>query len=97
MLLIFEATFNILILVLPGTLIACFFRGFSSFIRKKSGWSSKITMSISVFGTLLIVAGIFWLIGATVSAQASKIEDTLPQMINDAQSSLNSSRVGGKS
>lgn len=94
LLLIFEATFNILILVLAGTLIACFFRGLSTYIRKKTGWSTKITMSISVGGTLLMVAGLFWLIGATVSAQASQIEDTFPVLIEDAQSSLSGSRVG---
>ncbi len=93
-LLIFEATFNILILVLAGTLIACFFRGLSSFIGRKTGWGTKITMSLSVLGTLLIVIGIFWLIGATVSSQATQIEETFPQMIDDAQESLSGSRVG---
>jgi predicted PurR-regulated permease PerM len=93
-LLILEATFNILILVLAGTLIACYFRGLSSFIRRKTGWKTGITLSISVVGTLLIVAGIFWLIGATVAAQASQIEDTFPVLIEDAQRSLNGSRIG---
>lgn len=94
LLLIFEATFNILILVLAGALIACFFRGLSSLIKKKSGWSTKITMSISVGGIILIVAGIFWLIGATVASQASQIEETFPQMVNDAERSLSGSRIG---
>ncbi|GHA23831.1 AI-2E family transporter [Salinimicrobium marinum] len=94
LLLILEATFNILILVLAGTLIACFFRGLSSLIRRKTGWSTKVTLSISVLGTFLIMAGIFWLIGATVAAQASQIEDTFPVLIEDAQRSLNGSRVG---
>ncbi|MDT0675096.1 AI-2E family transporter [Autumnicola musiva] len=93
-LLIFEATFNILILVLAGSLFACFFRGISSYIRHKTGWSVKITLSISVIGTLLIIAGIFWLIGATVSSQTSQIEETFPVIIEDAQNSLNGSRVG---
>lgn len=93
-LLIFEATFNILILVLAGTLIACYFRGMSSFIRNKTNWNRKISMSVSVLGTVLIISGIFWLIGATVSAQASEIEETLPAIIEDAQQSLNGSRIG---
>jgi predicted PurR-regulated permease PerM len=94
LLLIFEATFNILILVLAGALIACFFRGLSSYIGRKTGWSRKITMTISVLGSILIAAGIFWLIGATVSSQASQIEETFPQLIDDAQQSLSGSRVG---
>lgn len=95
-LLIFEATFNILILVLAGTLIACFFRGLSSLIRKKTGWKTKATLSISVIGTVLIISGVFWLIGATVSSQASQIEETFPELIEDAQRSLKGSRVGSE-
>ncbi|MBZ9728106.1 AI-2E family transporter [Salegentibacter sp. JZCK2] len=93
-LLIFEATFNILILVLAGSLIACFFRGLSSYIKDKAGWNEKITLSISVIGPLLIIAGTFWLIGATISSQASQIEKTLPSLIEEAQNSLSGSRVG---
>ena len=94
LLLIFEATFDILILVLAGTLIACYFRGLSEFISKKTNWNSKVSLSISIFGTLLITFGILFLIGATVSSEASEIKDSFPDMISHLKSQLDNSNIG---
>ena len=93
-LLLFEATFNVIILILASVLIACFFRGISSFIKKKTGWRSAITLSISIGGTVLILAGIFWLAGATISNEAEKLEGTLPSMITEVKELLNNSAAG---
>ncbi|MDN3596219.1 AI-2E family transporter [Zunongwangia endophytica] len=93
-LLLLEATFDILILILAGSLIACFFRGLSKFIQKKTSWSSKISLLTSVIGIVLIVAGIFWLIGATVSSEIAKMEETFPTLLENAQDSLNGSSLG---
>lgn len=94
LLLIFEATFDIVILVLAGTLIACYFRGLSELIHKKTKWSPKLTLSISVFGTFLIAFGIFYLIGATVGAEASEIKENFPEMISGLKSHLDDSTIG---
>lgn len=93
-LLLVEATFNVIILIFAGVLIACYFRGISSFIEKKTGWNSSITLTISIGGTFLILAGIFWLAGATISNEAEKIEDALPAMIEEVKGLLNDSNVG---
>lgn len=93
-LLIFEATFDILILVLAGALIACYFRGLSEIISKKTKWNSKITLSISIFGTLIMIFGTLYLIGATVSSEASEIKESFPSMVSDLKSHLDNSNVG---
>lgn len=93
-LLIFEATFNILILVLAGVLIACYFRGISVYLSKKTGWSSKITMLISVLGTFILVSGMFFLVGSTVSNQASHIEERLPEMVETLKTNLGETTLG---
>jgi predicted PurR-regulated permease PerM len=95
-LLLFEATFNVLILIFAGILIASYFRGISQYIRNKTGWKSWVTLAISTFGTLLLVVSLFWLIGATVSSQAAELEDTLPAIAEDVERSLRGSAVGAE-
>lgn len=93
-LLLFEATFNVIILIFASILIACYFRGISSFIKNKTGWNSALSLTISIGGTFLIFSGIFWLAGATISNEAERIEDALPAMIEEVKALLNGSNVG---
>ncbi|MDQ3049738.1 MAG: AI-2E family transporter [Bacteroidota bacterium] len=95
-LLVFKATFGVFLLVLAGTLIAIFFRGLSNFIQRKTKWKEGICVAISIIGTLLIVAGLFWLIGAKVEAQIAELMDTLPKTIDNAKAKLNDSAIGEK-
>lgn len=94
LLLLFKITFNVLLLILAGALIAVFFRGLSEFIGKKTGWDSWITMTISVGGTLLFFTGIFWLIGAEVQSQLSQLSKTLPTTYTNAKNYLDQSWLG---
>jgi predicted PurR-regulated permease PerM len=95
-LLIFEATFNILILVLAGALIACFFRGISAFIQRKTHWAPWITLTISIIVSFLIIAGMFFLVGAKVTSDSANIQERLPDMINEVKVQLKKSGVGRK-
>ncbi|WP_373057770.1 AI-2E family transporter [Zunongwangia sp. H14] len=94
LLLLFKATFSVLILLLAGTLIAVFFRGISEYIKKKTGWKSGITMTISVLGTILIIAGIVWLIGSEIQSQLSQLSKSLPSTFQNARSYLSDSWLG---
>ena len=96
-LLLFEATFNVVILIFASVLIACYFRGISSFIGEKTGWKSAITLTISIGGTILIIAGMSWMVGATVSKEADQIEESIPAMIEEVKGLLNESEAGRKS
>lgn len=94
LLLLFKTTFDVLLLIIAGSLIAVYFRGFSGFIRNKTGWSSRITMTISVAGSILFIAGIVWLIGSEMQSQLSQLSKTLPDTYEDAKDYLNQSWAG---
>lgn len=93
-LLLIKATFNVFLLVLAGTLIACYFRGVSSFIAKKTNWNNKLTLAISVLGSILIFAGIAWLIGSKVQAQIAQLSESLPTAFQDAKDYLDQGWLG---
>ncbi|CAN5358740.1 AI-2E family transporter [soil metagenome] len=93
-LLLFEATFRVIILLFAGTLIAGYFRGLSGFIGRRTGWSSKLTLPIAIVGTLFILAGITWLIGSEASSQTTELKEALPGAIENVKNFLNETDVG---
>jgi predicted PurR-regulated permease PerM len=95
-LLLLKVTFSVFLLVLAGTLIAIFFRGLSNLIQRKTKWKEGICVAISIIVTLLIVAGLFWLIGAKVEGQIAELMETLPKTIENAKAKLNDSSIGEK-
>lgn len=88
LLLLFKATFNVFILILAGTLIAVYFRGLSEFIHSNTPLKKNLSLVISVIGSILIIAGIFWLIGAKIQSQINQLTQTLPEMIDHAKQYL---------
>lgn len=96
LLLFFYAAFSVLLLVLAGSLIAVFFRAVSTKIERITNWKSGICVTISIITTLLILAGLFWLIGAKVQEQTIELSETLPKTISQAKTWLNKSEFGEK-
>lgn len=92
--LFFSATVHVFILILVGVLIACYFRGVGRLISRKANIPQKAGLLISVFGTLLLAAGIFYLIGATISKQISQLQESFPAMLDQVESLLNNSATG---
>jgi len=91
-----KATFSVFLLVLSGALIALFFTGVSNMIERKTDWKYGICISISIIGTLLITAGLFWLIGAKVQSQISELIETIPMTLENAKENLNENVLGEK-
>ena len=96
LLLLLKATFGVLLLILAGALIAIFFRGLSSMICRKTKWSSGLCLAISVIGTLLLAAGVLWLIGAKLQSQITQLSEQLPAMLENAKARLNQYPIGEK-
>jgi predicted PurR-regulated permease PerM len=94
--LLFKATFSVFLLILAGVLIAVFFRGLSGLICRKTKWKEGVCLTISVIGTLLIVIGLFWLIGTKVQNQITELSDTLPATIENAKAKLSENPIGKK-
>lgn len=95
-LLLIKATFSVFLLVLAGALIAIFFRGLSDLLCRKTHWKGAICLAISVIGTLLLIIGLFWLIGAKIQSQVTELSDTLPSTIENARTQLNQNAIGQK-
>ncbi len=91
-----KATFSVILLVLAGVLIAVFFRGFGDLIQRKLKFNDTVSLLISVLFTFLLVAGIIWLIGSKLQAQAVQLGETLPASIETAKEKLNNSSIGQK-
>jgi predicted PurR-regulated permease PerM len=96
MLLLLRATFNVLLLILAGGLIAVYFRGLSDLIRRKTKWKEGRCLTISIIGSLLLLALLFWLIGAKVQSQIAELSDTLPKTIDKTKEQLSQSSLGKK-
>lgn len=94
--LLFKATFNVFLLILAGSLIAIFFRGLSGLICRKTHWKEGICLTVSILGTLLLLIGLFFLIGAKLQSQISELSDTLPKTLENAKSKLSESPIGKK-
>jgi predicted PurR-regulated permease PerM len=94
LLLLIKATFNVLLLVLAGVLIAVFFRGLSGFIQRKTKWKEGVSVTISVLATIILLALFIWLIGAKVQAQVAQLTETLPSTIENVKSKLIQSELG---
>jgi predicted PurR-regulated permease PerM len=91
-----KATFGVFILVLAGTLVAIFFRGLSNFIERKIKLKEQICVAIAIIGPLLIIMGLFWLIGAKVETQITDLMETLPKTIENVKVTMNDNVIGQK-
>ncbi|MBA2761946.1 MAG: AI-2E family transporter [Segetibacter sp.] len=93
---IIKLTFSVLLLVLAGIIIAVYFRGLSGLICRWTKWKESICLAISIIGTILLMAGLFWLIGSKVQQQVSQLTETLPKTIENAKAQLSQSQLGQK-
>ena len=91
---ILKETFNVLLLMLAGILIAIYFHGLSKWINKKTKLSHQWCMTISVAVTVLILALLIYFSGATIQAQVAELTETLPNTFNDVKQSLSQSYIG---
>lgn len=93
---LFKATFNVLLLILAGILIAAYFRGLSGLIHRNIKLPENASLAISVIGSIVLLGLFFWLAGAKISEQANEMSDTLPATINTFKSQLRQNPLGQK-
>lgn len=93
-LLIIEATFNVILLIFAGILIAVFFRGLSGLIQRKTNWNENFCVYLSIISTLILIAGFFWLIGAQIQTQVAELTEKLPKMIDKLEGKIEGSKIG---
>lgn len=94
LILLFKATFSVILLILAGALIAVFFRGLSDLICKTTGWKNGVCLTVSTIGTLLLVIGLFWLIGSKLQNQLAELSEKLPGLVENAKVKLSENPIG---
>src|SRR5437764_856054 len=93
---ILKETFNVLLLVLAGILIALYFHGISKLINKKTNIPQNACVAISIAGTILAVSVLIYFTGARIQAQAAELSETLPNTIQNVKERLAETYVGQK-
>jgi len=89
-----RVAFNILLMTFMGVLIAVYFHGLADFIAQKTKINRKLSLFISIAGTIILLSAMVWIIGSTVQQQAAQLSHTLPQIIDTAKTKLSGSAAG---
>lgn len=89
-----HSTSHLLLLILVGALVACYFRGLGGFIASKTKLNKHASLVTSILGTFLLAIGFFYLVGATISSQISDLEKAFPDIVKDIKEALENSDVG---
>jgi predicted PurR-regulated permease PerM len=94
--LIARVAFNVLLMVLAGILISVYFHGLGDMIQRKTKWKRRYCMVISVAGSFVILAVLFWFMGTKISNQIAILNDSLPNTIRTAKLKMAETPLGNK-
>ncbi|MFA6087987.1 AI-2E family transporter [Mucilaginibacter sp.] len=94
--LIARVAFNVLLMVLAGVLISVYFHGLGDMIERKTKFSRRVCMILSVAVSFTIIALLLWFMGTKIQGQIAILNDTLPQTISTAKAKLAESPIGAK-
>ena len=94
--LIARVAFNILLMVLAGSLIAVYFHGLGDIIQRKTKMARKPAMIISIVSSFIILAALLWFMGARIQVQIAQLSNTLPHTVSSAKAKLGQTLVGQK-
>ena len=76
--LILRVAFNVLLMILAGSLIATYFHGLGDLIQQRTGMRRRFAMIISILGSFLIISALFWFMGNKIQDQVSSLSDSFP-------------------
>jgi len=94
--LIARVAFNVLLMILAGSLIAVYFHGLADLIERKTKLKRRMGMIISVAGSFIILITLLWFMGTKIQNQISVLSDSLPGTVQTAKIKLNGSSLGKK-
>ena len=91
---ILKSTFNVLLLLLAGALIAVYFHALARLISKYTKWKHGPSMALGIVVTFLLLVGFFWFSGSHIQKQVEQLKETLPATIDNFEQQLNNSALG---
>lgn len=92
--LVIRVAFDILLMVLAGSLIATYFHGLGDAIQRRSKLSRKPAMIIAIAVTIIFAGTLFWFMGTKISEQVTELSNTLPHTINNVRNKLSQTSWG---
>jgi predicted PurR-regulated permease PerM len=94
--LVARVAFNVLLMVMCGTLISVYFHGLGDMIERNTGISRRWAMTISIGGSFLILGSLLWFMGSTLEVQIAQLSNTLPSTVNNLKAKLATSPLGNE-
>lgn len=94
MILVIRVAFDILLMVLAGSLIATYFHGLGDAIQRRTKLTRKPAMLIGILATIILAGALFWFMGTKIQAQVAELSNTLPTTINNVRNKLSQSSIG---
>jgi predicted PurR-regulated permease PerM len=94
--LIIRVAFNVLLMVLAGTLIAVYFNGLADIIERHTPLKRRICMLISVIGTFVLIGFLFWFMGTKIQHQVNTLSQDFPQLVSRLESQVRQYPIGAK-
>lgn len=94
--LIARVAFNVLLMVLAGSLIATYFHGLGDIIQRRTRMRRKFAMIISILGSFALLAVLLWFMGTKIQSQVTELSHKLPATVANVKASLNKTPTGQK-
>ncbi|MDB5089837.1 MAG: hypothetical protein JWR09_3831 [Mucilaginibacter sp.] len=96
LILIARVAFGVLLMALAGCLISVYFHGLGDVIQRKTKWSRRASMIVSIASSFIILGFLLWFMGSKIQTQISDLSDTLPHTISNAKLKLAETPLGRK-
>ncbi|WP_345953932.1 AI-2E family transporter [Mucilaginibacter sp. PAMB04168] len=96
LILIIRVAFNVMLMVLAGTLIAVYFNGLADAIERYTPLNRRICMLISVIGTFAIIGLLFWFMGTKIQHQVNALSEDFPRLLAKLESQVRELPFGAK-
>jgi predicted PurR-regulated permease PerM len=96
LILIMRVAFNVMLMVLAGTLIAVYFNGLADAIERRTPLSRRICMLISVIGTFVLVGLLFWFMGTKVQQQVNALSEDFPKLVSKLETQIRGVPIGAQ-
>jgi predicted PurR-regulated permease PerM len=94
--LIARVAFNVLLMIMAGTLISTFFHGLGDLIERKTKLRRRWAMIISVAGSFAILGALLWFMGTKIQHQVAELSSSLPHTVNNVKAKMAESPIGQK-
>jgi predicted PurR-regulated permease PerM len=94
--LVTRVAFNVLLMVLAGSLIAVYFHGLGDIIQRRTKLPRRWSMILSVVGSFIFLGVLLWFMGTKIQSQIAVLAESLPNTIGTVREKLDGSSTGKK-